>query len=303
MPDASTSAATESIVRANGVDLCYETFGDRANPPVLLIMGLGTQMLGWDDGFCRRLADRGFFVVRFDNRDIGRSTWLDHESVPNVVALLTKAKLGFKPKVAYTLKDMATDAVGLLDALGIDRAHVVGASMGGMIGQEFAMAYPARMRTFTSIMSSTGNPKLPGPTPEAAAVLTAAPSNDESAFLENYPKLLRVLRAGEFPEDEAGDRERAARVWSRGYHPAGTARQFAAIIASGNRTEGLKAIRVPTLVVHGRADPLVPVEAGLATADAIPGAKLVLIDRMGHAFPRSLWDEVIGPIVAHAAAH
>jgi pimeloyl-ACP methyl ester carboxylesterase len=299
MPDAS-SPDTTTTVRANGIDLCYETFGDATRPPLVLVMGLGTQMLGWDEGFCRRLAERGYHVIRFDNRDIGRSTWLDGEEPPSILALLTKAKLGFKPKVPYTLKDMAADTAGLLDALGIARAHIVGASMGGMIGQEMAVAFPNRMFTFTSIMSSTGNPKLPGPTPEAAGMLMAAPSENEAAFLVNYPKLLRVLRNGEFPEDEALDRDRAAAVWSRGYHPAGAARQFAAIVASGNRTEALKTVTVPTLVIHGKVDPLVPVEAGIDTAKAVPNAKLVLVERMGHALPRAVWDAVIDPIAQHA---
>ena len=298
MPDAS-APATPTTVRANGVDLCYETFGDQGKPALLLIMGLGTQMLGWDEAFCRRLADRGYFVIRFDNRDIGRSTWLDHEEVPNIVMLFAKAKIGIKPTVPYTLKDMATDAVGLLDALGITRAHIVGASMGGMIGQEMAVAYPDRLLSFTSIMSSTGSSKLPGPTAAASSALTSPPSADEAEFLVNYPHLLKVLRNGEYPEEEAHDRERAAAVWARGYHPAGAARQFAAIVASGNRTKALETITVRTLVIHGKDDPLVPVEAGIATAEAIPNAKLVLVERMGHALPRSTWDTVIDAIASH----
>jgi len=296
--DPSTPSALHA--RANGVDLCYETFGDQGKPALLLVMGLGTQMLGWDEGFCRRLAERGYFVIRFDNRDIGRSTWLDDEEVPNIVMLFAKAKIGLKPKVPYTLKDMAADAVGLLDALGITRAHVVGASMGGMIGQEMAIAFPDRMLSFTSIMSSTGNPKLPGPTSEASAALTAPPSKSEDEFLANYPRILKTLRNGEFPEDEALDRGRAAAVWARGYHPAGAARQFAAIVASGDRRRALKDVGVRTLVIHGKVDPLVPVEAGIDTAAAIPGAKLVLVERMGHALPRVVWDEVIDAIAQHA---
>jgi pimeloyl-ACP methyl ester carboxylesterase len=162
----------------NGVDLCYQTFGDATNPAMLLIMGLGTQMLGWDEMFCRQLAGRGFHVIRFDNRDIGKSTWLDQLDVPNPMMLLAKAAIGFKPKVPYTLKDMAADTVGLLDALGIARAHVVGASMGGMIGQEIAIAHPERMITFTSIMSTTGDRKLPAAKPEATSMLVAKPAEN-----------------------------------------------------------------------------------------------------------------------------
>ena len=303
--DASFAAPSghESIAHVNGIDLCYQTFGDATRPALLLIMGLGTQMLGWDEGFCKALADRGYFVIRFDNRDIGKSTWLDHESAPGMMALITKSRLGMKLKVPYTLKDMAADTVGLLDVLGIARAHVVGASMGGMIGQEIAIHHPERMLTFTSIMSSTGNPKLPGPKREALALMMAAPATDEASFLAAYAAMWKVLRAGRFPEDEARDAERGRAVWARGYHPAGSARQFAAIFASGNRTKALKNVKVPTLVVHGRADPLVPFEAGVATAEAIPNAKLHAIETMGHALPRSMWGELIEVIARHAQPH
>ena len=301
MPDASIDALEHSsVAHVNGIDLCYQTFGDASRPALLLIMGLGTQMLGWDEGFCRALADRGYYVIRFDNRDIGKSTWLDHEPAPSPLALFTKSKLGVKPAVPYTLKEMAADTIGLLDKLGIARAHVVGASMGGMIGQEIAIHHPERMLTFTSIMSSTGNPKLPAPKPEAFALLMAAPATDEASFLKGYAKMWKVLRAGSFPDDEARDAERGRAVWARGYHPAGSARQFAAIVASGNRTEALKNVKVPTLVIHGRADPLVPFEAGLATAEAIAGARMHAIEAMGHALPTSMWSELIDAIAAHA---
>ena len=297
LDDTTDPAAT---AHANGIDLCYQAFGDPAKPAILLIMGLGTQMMAWDEVFCRQLADRGFRVIRFDNRDIGKSTWFDHEDVPNVMALFAKAAIGLHPKVPYTLSDMAKDSVGLLDALGIAKAHVVGASMGGMIGQVMAIEHPDRMLTFTSIMSTTGNTKLPSPKPEAAAMLTAKPVASRDEFLVHYKKLMTTLRAGEFPEDEALDEPRAMVSWSRGYHPAGSARQLAAIIASGNRTKALAGVRVPTLVIHGRPDPLVPVEGGMATAEAIPGAKLMIIERMGHALPLFAWGEIIGAIAAHA---
>ena len=288
------------FARANGIDLCYDTFGAPDRPALLLIMGLGTQMIAWDDAFCRQLADRGYRVIRFDNRDIGRSTWFDHEDVPNIMALFAKVAIGFKPKVPYTLKDMANDSVGLLDALGIDRAHVVGASMGGMIAQQMAIDHPERLLTMTSIMSTTGDPKLPSPAPEARALLMGDPAESEDEIVAFYRKLMKVLRAGEFPEDEALDADRARAMWRRGYHPAGSGRQLAAIVASGNRTKALAKVAVPTLVIHGRPDPLVPVEGGIATAAAIPGAKLLLIERMGHAFPLSTWREVIDAIAAHA---
>ena len=301
MPDASPhSDDAFPKARVGTIDLCYSTFGDPTKPALLLIMGLGTQMIAWDEVFCRQLAERGYHVIRFDNRDIGQSTWLDQEDVPNPMALFAKAAIGLKPKVPYTLKDMAADSVGLLDHLGIARAHVVGASMGGMIGQEMAIDHADRMLTFTSIMSTTGDSRLPSPRPEATALLLAKPAEGEAQFLASFKGLMKVLRAGEFPEDEALDESRGLAAWKRGYHPAGSARQLAAIIASGNRTKALAGVKVPTLVIHGRPDPLVPVEGGIATAKAIPGAKLLIIERMGHALPLSTWDEVIGAIAAHA---
>ena len=300
MLDATTDPT--SIARANGIDLCYQSFGDPAKPAILLIMGLGVQMLGWDEVFCSQLADRGYRVIRFDNRDIGKSTWFDHEEVPSLMALVAKSAIGLKPKVPYTLADMARDSVGLLDALGIAKAHVVGASMGGMIGQQIAIDHPDRMLTFTSIMSTTGDSKLPSAQPEATALLTAKPATSFDEYLVFYRRLMKTLRAGEFPEDEALDDPRARASWDRGYHPAGTGRQLAAIIASGNRTKALNNVKVPTLVIHGRPDPLVPVEGGMATAAAIPGAKLVILERMGHALPLSMWGDVIGAIASHAGS-
>lgn len=298
MPDGPQDAPR--IARANGMDLAYETFGDPANPALLLVMGLGTQMIGWPDEFCAQLAAREYHVIRFDNRDIGKSTWLDHLPVPNPMLLIMRAAIRLKSRVPYTLKDMAADTVGLLDALGIEKAHVVGASMGGMIGQLMAVDHPDRMLTFTSIMSTTGHPRLPGARPEARAMLVSKPAKTEQDFQKFYGKLMRMLRAGEFPEDEALDHERALRAWKRGYHPAGSGRQLAAIIASGDRTTMLRKVRVPTLVIHGRPDPLVPVEGGMATAAAIPNAKLLIIERMGHAFPMATWGPVIDAIAGHA---
>jgi pimeloyl-ACP methyl ester carboxylesterase len=288
------------FAHTNGIELCYESFGDPTRPAILLIMGLGTQMLAWDEMFCRQLADRGFRVIRFDNRDIGRSTWLDHEEVPNPIILLAKAALGFKPKVPYTLKDMAADTVGLLDTLGIEKAHVVGASMGGLIAQQMAVDDPQRLISLTSIMSSTGSHSLPAARPEATAMLASKPVASLDEYIVFYRKLMKTLRAGDFPADEALDEKRARASWQRGYHPAGSARQLAAIIAAGDRTSELASIAIPTLVVHGRADPLVPVEAGIATAAAIPGAKLRIFERMGHALPLALWGEMIDAITEHA---
>jgi pimeloyl-ACP methyl ester carboxylesterase len=285
---------------ANGLSLCYDSFGDPKAPPLLLIMGLGAQMILWDEEFCSQLAARGFWVIRFDNRDIGRSTY-GTQIVQIDLGAFAMLQLQGKPIPSpYKLRDMAADAAGLLDHLGIESAHIAGASMGGMIAQEMAVHFPARVRTLTSIMSSTGNPTLPGPTPEAAAVLLGAPPVGRDAYIETFCRNWKVLRAGTFPADEARDPLRAARMYERGLNPPGVARQLLAIFASGNRTTSLGSVRAPTLVIHGVPDPLVRVEAGRATAAAIPGARMLEVARMGHALPMEIWPEVIGAISEHA---
>lgn len=289
-----------SLVPANGIELCYDTFGDRAAPPLLLVMGLAAQMIAWDEAFCEQLAARGYFVIRFDNRDIGRSTRFPQHGTPDLMALLGQALMRKPVTAPYTLRDMATDAAGLLDALGITRAHIVGASMGGAIAQEMAIHFPDRLLTLTSIMSSTGDPSLPQATPEAMAVLLAPPPKDRDSYFESYKRTWAVLRGPGFPLDEAKDLERAARAWDRGLNPPGVARQLAAILASGDRTAALASVRVPTLVIHGSADPLVRHQGGVATAKAIQGARLLTIDGMGHALPISMWPQLIDAIAAHA---
>ena len=289
----------EEFAPANGQRLCYETFGDRGDPALLLIMGLGAQMVLWDEAFCADLAEHGFYVIRFDNRDIGRSSSVDGPVRIDLPSLMMQALQGKPIASPYKLVDMARDAAGLLDHLGIEAAHVAGASMGGMIAQEMAMTLPARVLSLTSIMSSTGARGLPGPTPAAAAVLMAPPPEGREAYIVAFCRNWRVLRGGAFPEDEARDPERAARMWERGLNPAGAARQLLAIFASGDRTQRLGGVRAPTLVIHGAADPLVPLAAGQATAAAIPGARLTVIQTMGHAMPMAIWPEVIGAIVAH----
>ncbi|MDQ0072982.1 pimeloyl-ACP methyl ester carboxylesterase [Variovorax boronicumulans] len=284
----------------NGVEIAWDSFGDPAASPLVLIMGLGAQMVAWDDAFCARLAEAGGHrVIRFDNRDIGHSTHLSHLGVPDIQALMLQAMAGKPLSVPYTLRDMADDCIGLLDALGIERAHIVGASMGGAIGQEMAIHHPQRMRSFTSIMSTTGDPALPPPTPEALAVLFSPTPLTFDAYLAHYKKIWRVLRGPGFPLDEARDAERAQLIFLRGLNPGGVARQLAAIFASGNRKPALRDVRVPTLVIHGDADPLVPVACGVDVADAIAGAKLLRIPRMGHALPISMWPQIIDAIAAH----
>jgi len=289
-----------ALAKANGISLCYEVFGAEDAPPIVLIMGLGAQMIMWDDEFCRQLAARGFRVIRFDNRDIGQSTKFSGGRRLNVVELMKLRFLRIPVASDYKLIDMAKDTVGLLDALGINSAHLVGASMGGMIAQEVAINYPQRVRTLTSIMSTTGNPRLPQPTREAALMLMAPPPTTRDEYINRFARTWKVLRVGHFPQDEAKDRERAERSYARGLNPAGVGRQLRAVLASGSRKERLKAVKAPTLVIHGAVDPLVPPAHGKDTTASIPGAKLLLIDGMGHALPIPMWRTIIDAIAKHA---
>jgi pimeloyl-ACP methyl ester carboxylesterase len=285
---------------ANGIRLCYDSFGDTAAPPLLLIMGLAAQMVAWDDEFCAALARRGYRVIRFDNRDIGLSTRFADAGLPDITAAFAAAMQGRPVQAPYTLSDMAADTVGLMDALGIGAAHVVGASMGGAIGQTLAIEHPARLRSLTSIMSTSGEPGLPPPTPEALAMLFKPTPADREAYFASYVQTWKVLRAGSFPLDEARDLERAGQAFARGLNPAGVARQLAAILASGSRKRALAAVRVPTLVIHGDVDPLVPLPCGVDVAQSVPGAKLVVIKGMGHALPIGMWPQLIDAIAGHA---
>jgi len=287
--------------RANGMQIEYETFGDSGDPPLLLVMGLGGQMILWPDEFCQALAARRHHVVRFDNRDVGLSTKLDSAGLPDVMGALSAAAQARPIDAPYRLRDMADDAAGLLDALDLGPAHVVGASMGGMIAQTLAIEHPARVRTLTSIMSTTGDASLPQARPEAmAALLTPAPT-ERAAAIEHGVRLWRTIGSPGFPFDESWVRARAALAFDRGQSPAGVARQLVAILASGSRRASLAAVRAPTLVIHGAADPLIPVEAGRATAAAVPGAELLEIDGMGHDLPRALWSTLVDAIAKHAA--
>jgi pimeloyl-ACP methyl ester carboxylesterase len=302
-PSANPSAhQPPQLARANGIELCYEIFGDAEAEPMLLIMGLGAQMIHWDDDFCRQLAARGFRVIRFDNRDIGQSSKLNGGKRLGAVELLKMRFLKIPVAAPYKLYDMAKDVVGLMDTLGIKSAHLVGASMGGMIAQEVAISFPARVRSLTSIMSTTGDPKLPQATREATAVLMAAPPVTKEEYFERFAQTWKVLRVGSFPEDERLDRSRAERTYARGLNPAGVGRQLRAILASGSRKERLASVKAPTLVIHGTVDPLVRPEGGKDTAASIPGAKLLMIDGMGHALPIPMWPEIIDAIDRHAHA-
>ena len=289
-----------AIAKANGIEIAYETFGDLGAKPMLLIIGLGSQMIVWDDEFCTQLASRGYWVIRFDTRDIGLSTKFNEAGVPNISALMQAQAQGEATHAPYTLSDMMYDAMGLLDELGIDSVHVVGLSMGGMIAQIMAVEFPERIRTLTSVMSSTGDPDLPPPKPEALSILFKRLPTERIDYIESCVQVWRVLSGTKFPVDEIRVRKRAEQSHDRGLNPAGFARQHAAIIASGSRKEMLKSLTVPTMVLHGDADPLVPVECSIDTANAIPGAKLVIIKGMGHALPKALWPRVINAIVRHA---
>lgn len=290
------------IARANGIDLCYDIFGDPSAEPMILIMGLGAQMIHWDDDFCRQLAARGFRVIRFDNRDIGKSSRLSGGKRLTALEMLKLRFLRIPIQAPYKLRDMAEDTIGLMDALGIKSAHLVGASMGGMIAQEMAISFPQRVRSLTSIMSTTGNPKVPPPTREAMAVLMAPPPASREEFYERFAQTWKILRVGSFPEDEARDRSRAERTFERGLNPAGVGRQLRAVLASGSRKERLHSVKAPTLVIHGTVDPLVRPEGGKDTAASIPGAKLVMIEGMGHALPIPMWPQIIDAIDKHAHA-
>jgi len=270
------------------IDIAYEQFGDPEAPPVVLVMGLATQMLGWPDGFCEMLADLGHHVIRFDNRDIGLSTHLHDAQPPDLQAALS----GDTSSASYKLADMAGDTVGLLDALGLGSAHIVGVSMGGMIAQSVAIEYPERVRSLTSIMSTTGNPAVGQPTQEALAVLLAPPATSRVEAIDRSVAVYRTIGSPGFEFDEAGVRERAGLSYDRANDPVGTARQLVGIVASPDRTEPLGSVSVPTVVIHGDADPLVNISGGRATAAAIPDAELVVIDGMGHDLPQALWPEI-----------
>jgi pimeloyl-ACP methyl ester carboxylesterase len=286
----------EERAPANGIEIVYETIGDRSNPALLLIMGLGTQLIHWDTELCRRFAERGFFVIRFDNRDAGRSTQIK-APVPNLV----RAMAGFKLDAPYLLDDMAEDAFGLLDHLGIEAAHVAGASMGGMIAQTMAIRRPERVSSLTSIMSTTGERRVGRPKLRVWSVLLRRAPRGKDAYVEYFVRVFRLIGSKGFPADDDRIRALAAASYERGHHPAGTGRQLAAIMASGDRTERLRQLRVPTTVFHGRSDPLVPFRGGRATAEAIPDARLIAIPGMGHDLPPEIWPQLVDAVAQTAA--
>lgn len=289
-------------ITANGISIEYEAHGDPKNPPLLLVMGLGAQLTLWPMELVDALVARGYYVIRHDNRDIGLSEKFGHAGVPNFRRVALMRMFGLRARLPYRLTDMADDAAALLGALGIEKAHVVGASMGGMIVQLMAIHHPNLLLSMTSIMSTTGNPRLPRPKPEAMnALLDRAPAN---ATLEDViPIGIRVARAigsPAYPTPEERLRERIARDFNRSFYPEGAARQISAIMDDGDRRKRLKQVRVPSLVIHGSDDPLVPVEGGRDTAAHIPGAKLLEIPGMGHDLPLELVETIADALAEHA---
>ena len=286
---------------ANGITLTYETSGDPHDPPVLLIMGLGMQLVSWPQDLVQGLVEHGYYVIRFDNRDSGLSTKFDHLRTPNLLFAYVKSLLGWKQSPAYTLHDMADDTVGLLDALGIARAHVVGASMGGMIAQLVAARSGHRVLSLTSIMSSSGRRGLPGPTPAARSVLMRSPAKAQQRqqVVDRAVEVFRTIGSPAFPTPERLLRTNIERALDRSVCPAGLARQMVAVVAGGDRTPLLRKILCPTLVIHGAADPLLPAACGEDTARVIPGATLHLIEGMGHDFPPQLTERLLALLDGH----
>jgi pimeloyl-ACP methyl ester carboxylesterase len=288
---------------ANGITIEYETFGEPSDPTILLIMGLGMQLIAWPELFCRDIAARGFHVIRYDNRDTGFSTKFKNARTPGVVSLLLRSLLRLPIRVPYTLRDMAADAAGLLTALDVTTAHVVGASMGGMIAQNFAVQYPARTRTLTSIMSTSGHRSLPGADPLVSRHIFRSRPADGSreAVIAHNIRTIELIGSPAYPVDEETLREMSSLSFDRCYFPSGFVRHVAAIIEDGDRRDRLQQITAPTLVLHGREDSLVPLAGGIDTAEHVDGARLEVIDGMGHNLPEPLWPRLIDSITANAA--
>ncbi len=280
----------------NGLELEYETFGSEKDPPVLLVMGFAQQLIAWDVGFCTQLAARGLRVIRFDNRDVGLSSKIDTAPRPNILAIIG----GDRSTVAYGLADMADDTAGLIAALGLDAAHVVGVSMGGMIAQTLAIRHPARVKSLVSIMSTNGDRSVGQATPAAFGALTKRPPTEREAYIEHGVRVWHVIRSPGFPHDEARGREQVANAYDRCLSTEGAARQLSAILSQPDRTTALQGLKIPVTVIHGADDALINRSGGEATARAIPGARLLVIPGMGHDLPEGVWTPVIDAIVETA---
>lgn len=282
---------------SNGLHIHYDSFGRQSDPAVLLIMGLGTQMIHWSDDFCKLIASHNLHVIRFDNRDIGKSTWLADYPVPNLWDFLWNSLFSKKINAPYLLDDMAKDTLGLMDALSIPHAHLVGASMGGMIAQCTAIKAPDRVKSLTSIMSTTGNRSLPKAKAKVSAKLLKPAPKQLDEYVKHNLKVWELLHGPHFTFDASRIEQIIRYSRERGFNPAGVARQLAAIIDSPDRTANLRQLDLPSLIIHGDDDPLVPVECGIATAEAIPNAKLQILKGMGHTLPTQLWQQIVKDIV------
>ncbi|MFZ2651330.1 MAG: alpha/beta hydrolase [Burkholderiaceae bacterium] len=287
---------------ANGVLIEVDDQGPPDAPPVLLIMGLGMQLVAWPQGFVNALLRAGFRVIRFDNRDVGLSQSFDHAGVPNIAVELAKYSLGMKVNSAYTLSDLADDAAGVLDALGIAGAHVCGASMGGMVAQRLALRRPERVKSLTLMMTSSGARHLPGPTLKVRAAMLSRPrkAGGMAAILAYYVRLYRLISSPGFPTDDGEIKARVEAWVRRAYRPQANLRQVVAIAADGDRSSALAGLRVPTQIIHGRADTLVPVAAAHDLVAKIAGAGLDIVDGMGHDLPEPLWPRFVSVIQAAA---
>ena len=284
----------------NQIEIEYETIGDPSGKPLLMVMGQGGQMIRWNDDFLNLLTKRGFFIIRYDNRDVGLSTPFDEFGTPNLWDIANTINSGGTVKAPYTLEDMADDGIGLLDVLNIKKAHIAGISMGGMIAQIMAYRHPTRVASLTSIMSGTGKKGLPYPDPEVIQLFHKEPPKDQERYINHMISLMRRIY-GSYPYNEEDARELFRRCIERSYRPGAFIRHYLAILVNGDRTEKLKALQIPVLVIHGREDSLVKMEHGIQTAEAIPGAKLLLIDKMGHSLAPETWEQIADAMVAIAS--
>ena len=285
-------------IKANNLTIEFETFGEPDAKPLLLVMGLGAQMIAWDENFCQQLADAGHFVIRYDNRDVGLSTYFDDHGVPDfkelAVELMTKGSV----EVPYTLDDMAMDGISLLVELGIEQAHICGASLGGMIVQAMAINHGNRILSMTSIMSTTGNPDLPPAHPEAMEALTSERADDTQHAMNRAVEVSKIIGSTGFERDEERIRTKALESYDRAYYPDGVTRQMAAVMAHGDRRPGLNQLQLPCLVIHGDIDPLVPVTGAQDTHQNVPGAELMIIEGMGHDMPKGAWHQIVEGITS-----
>jgi len=292
----------EQLIAVNNIHINYDSFGDKRHPAIILIMGLATQMIYWDEQFCHLLASQGYWVIRFDNRDNGKSTWMDALPAPSSAALVANAVFKRPLGAAYLLADMMEDTLGLLDALHLENAHIVGASMGGMIAQELAIHHPQRVKSLTSIMSTTGNKKLPKPSMSFSFKMLKPPPKDTNQAVTYGMHVWRLIQGNYYPFDEQKVLGLIKRALQRGFNPAGNTRQLAAILDSPDRTTALNRLTVPSLILHGEDDPLVPVACGIATAKAIPNAKIKTYPGMGHTLPSQLYNDITTQILEHILA-